>query len=431
MKELSHLKRLSEVKSNSGVKFLTSAAFPGSNCPLHTALALSGNVKGMSTLVVGTPECGTYSRIVVSKSENAQNELHWMYILDSNEVVFGCRSGLIQAVREMDKAGAKAVMLLLTCVPEVIGEDIEGIVHEIQPQVSARLTYVQMGHFKCNSYPYGTWKTLLAFGSLMEMSQARSETINILGRGPEEDHIPMPVLLAELEKKGFGLRLLAPKSDIEDFIAAPDAKLNLVLSPFMNPLAEMMEKRYKVPFLNLHEAYDVCDIDNLYTHIAKLLRINWSHELFESRDEALSLHHRAKEVFNGLRYVMTRIGPLASLPLVRYLSQFQMKPLLLHLEEFYPNDRTLAESLNTRGMNPQICHMVNEDTDLPVIEHLAPDLCIGDLAEGKSTLPHVPHLYQLYGQIGYERTVMLLDRMLDSYKRSSQLKERRCSCGIA
>lgn len=168
MEELKHLKHLSSVKTNAGVKFLTPAAFPGNHCPMHTALALSSRVKGMSTLVVGTPECGTYSRNIVSGIKSEEGELHWTYILDSNEVVFGCRRGLIRTIKEMDKSGAKAIMIILTCVPEIIGEDIEGIVHEMQPEVSAQLTFVLMAHFKCNSYPSGYWKTLVAFGNLMK-----------------------------------------------------------------------------------------------------------------------------------------------------------------------------------------------------------------------------------------------------------------------
>ena len=69
MNELKHLKRLSAVKSNAGIKFLTPAAFPGNHCPMHTALALSSNIKGMSTLLIGTAECGNYSRSIIEKNK--------------------------------------------------------------------------------------------------------------------------------------------------------------------------------------------------------------------------------------------------------------------------------------------------------------------------------------------------------------------------
>ncbi|WP_353095137.1 nitrogenase component 1 [Tissierella praeacuta] len=415
MKKLKHLKRLSAIKTNAGVKFLTPAAFPGNHCPLHTTLGLSSNIKGMSTLVVGTSECGTYSRNLISQSKNKDGELHWMYILDSNEVVFGCRKGVIQAIKDMDKAGAKSIMIILTCVPEVIGEDIEGIVHEIQLDIKAKLTFVLVGHFKCNSYPSGYWKTLLAFGNLMEKSQASSNIVNVLGRSPEEEHIPMPELLTALEKRGFQLRMLAPKSDIKDFIESPNAILNLVISPFMNPMAEMMQNKYQIPFISLHEFYDVCEINSLYESVAEKLCISWDNEFDEVRQEAIELQNQVKNIFSGVNYISTHVGALDPLPLVLYLDQFNMNPILLHLDEFYPDDRKWAKVINEKGHNPMICHMVNDDADIHVLNDICIGFSFGELLKGKSQVPCIPYLYNLYGQIGYERTKLLLSGMLNAF----------------
>ncbi|HWQ78078.1 MAG TPA: nitrogenase component 1 [Anaerovoracaceae bacterium] len=429
MNELKYLKRLSEVKTNTGVKFLTPAAFPGNHCPMHTALALSSNIRGMSTLVVGTSECGNYSRNVIAKPKG--NELHWMYVLDASEVVFGCRKGLMEAIREMDISGANVIMLILTCVPEVIGEDIEGIVREMQPQINATLNFVQMGHFKYNSYPSGYWKTLAAFAGLMKPQKTRSDMINILGRSPEEDHIPIPKLLTALMEKGFYLRCLAPKSDIEDFIAAPDARLSLILSPYMNPLAEVMRQKYQIPFISLHETYEVSEINDLYKSVAEILGIVW-HGAFEKlRLQALSLQNRVREAFCGTRYISTHRNALMPLPLALYLTEFQMEPLLLHIEEFYPDDRKWAKALLEKGRNPLICHMVNEQADAPVLERLQPDFSFGEIPAGTGQIPCAPYLYELYGQIGYERTVLLLDRMIHTLKSTERQKTRRDGYGTA
>ena len=145
---LKHLKPVSRMKSNASVKFLNAGAYPGNHCPMHTALALSAKIKGLSTLLIGTAECTTYARMVIPEPRGEHGECHWMYLLDSHEVVFGCRKGIIDAINQMDQEGPEAILIIITCVPEVIGEDIEGIIHEIQPQVNARLTFVLMWHFK-------------------------------------------------------------------------------------------------------------------------------------------------------------------------------------------------------------------------------------------------------------------------------------------
>ncbi|MPM14894.1 hypothetical protein SDC9_61258 [bioreactor metagenome] len=416
MDDLSHLKRLSAVRTNAGVKFLTPAAFPGNHCPMHTALALSSNIRGMSTLVIGTSECGGYSCNVIARAKEFGDALHWMYVLDANEVVFGCRSGVAEAVRKMDRAGAKSIMLIWTCVPEVIGEDPEGLLHELQPQVGARLCFVQMGHFKCNSYPSGYWKTLRAFADLMEPQAQRPDTINILGRSPEEEHVPLPELLTLLQKRGYNLRMLAPKSGIEDFVAAPDAVLSLVLSPYMNPLAEEMLTRFHVPYISLHEAYSVQAVDGLYAAVGSALGISPADEFSQTRRSAETLERRVSDMLFGTRYLTTHRNALAPLPLALYLAELGMEPLLLHMEEFYPDDKKWAAALLQKGQNPLLCHMVNEKADAPVLERLGAQLSFGEIPESSGKIPCVSYLYELYGQIGYERTALLLTRMLAAFE---------------
>lgn len=64
MNDIKHLKCLSAVRSMAAVRQLTPAAYPGVHCPMHTALALAANIRGVSTLLIGTAECGYYSRNV-------------------------------------------------------------------------------------------------------------------------------------------------------------------------------------------------------------------------------------------------------------------------------------------------------------------------------------------------------------------------------
>ncbi|HWP50496.1 MAG TPA: nitrogenase component 1 [Clostridia bacterium] len=429
MNELQHLKPLSAVKTNGGIKFLTPAAFPGNHCPMHTALALSSNIRGMSTLVVGTSECGTFSRNVITRSPNRHNALHWMYVLDANEVVFGCRQGVIEAIYQMEKSGAKAIMLIFTCVPEVIGEDVEGIIREMQPQIKARLSFVQMPHFKCNSYPSGYWKTLAAFAEIMEPRETRPNVVNILGRSPEEDHIPLPALLNALIKRGFHLRMLAPKSDIEDFIDSTDASLSLVLSPYMNPLAELMQQRFQVPFISMHETYSGTEIGRLYESVAQTLGIDWDGEFEEQRTNILLLESHTANVFRGASYIATHRNLLSPLPLALYLTELQMEPLLLHMEEFYPDDRKWAKALLNKGKNPLLCHMVNEPADAPVIERLGSDFSFGEIPAGTGVIPCATYLYELYGQVGYERTELLLQKMLDAAKHINNSSTGRAGHG--
>ncbi len=362
-------------------------------------------------MLVGMPECTTYSRLFNPRPEGSQGELHWLYVLDAQEVVFGCRNGLMAALRTMDKAGAKAILLIVTCIPDLIGEDIQAMIREVQPELAAPITCVQLGQFKNISYPPGSWKTMEALGTLMTATATDVRRVNVLGRAPGEEHIPLPSLLPALASQGLKLRYLAPGASLEDFQSAPDAVLNLVVSPFMQPLAARMEREFGVPYIALHTLYAVESITKAYSALAEQFGLAWDETFARERQEALAWQNQAAARLKGLRYIFCpRID--IPLPLSVYLTGLGMEPLLLHLEEYYPEDRDYARELTARGHNPWVCRMVNAHADLPVLNKLAPDLCFGYLPVAGQTISCVPDLLDFYGQVGYSRTSRLLQRVL-------------------
>lgn len=417
MNELVHLNCLKAVKSNAGVKLLNSCAYPGSHCPLHTALVLAGEIKGLSTLIIGTPECTNYSRLVVPWPIGENGELHWMYTLDSNEVVFGCRRGLIDSIHKMSDAGAKAIMIIATCVPELIGEDIEGLVHEVQPKINSKLCHVMLGHFKCNSFPSGSWKTLVAIGQMMGVAEKRTQTVNILGRSPKEEHEPMPSLLQFMIDSGVKLRFLAPGASFDCFMQASDAMLNIVTSPFARPLAEMMKERFYIPFVSLHNSYSIAEIDSAYTTVSQILGISLSQHFEGERMNAEKLQAQVQVMANGRSFVIGPIGLAMSIPIAVYLTELGMLPLLLHVEEWYQEDKEWSTKLLELGHNPPVCHMASGLLDLQVIKKINPDIYIG-MTRGinEKILDTVPYIQDLYGKIGYEKIISLMEKVLVTLK---------------
>lgn len=411
MDSIKHLRCLSAVKSMGTVNQLTPTAFPGNHCPMHTALSLGARIKGVSTLVIGTAECGYYSRNIPLSSPYATHGLHWTYLLDSKEVVFGFRNGLIDAIKEMDKAGANVILLLATCVPELIGEDIESICFEIQPEVSAMLIHIPLGNFKCGSYQPGYWKTLLALGKVIEKADTKTRVVNIMGRSATEDHIPMPEIVAFLECHDVPLRFLAPDSSLEEFVLAGAALLNISLSPFMNPLAEWMAKEHDVPFISLHDVYSIREIKNTYSQIEKHLGLEINKYFIAMQKKAKNVQKNAAVRLSNIQYISANIGALQPLPLSSYLSELGMSPIMIHMEEFYPSDTQWKERLIGQDKNPIICLMLNEQADMPLIKALCPDMVFGDWGGRSLIHPKTVHLLDLYGQAGYERTIEILERI--------------------
>lgn len=403
MELIKHLNKLDRVVSNAGIKFLTPSAAPGSHCPLHTAVALSSNIKGVSTLVVGTYECGHYSRNVIPKDSK---DLHWCYVLEDNEIVFGARKGLISAIEQMEKHGAKHIMIISTCVPELIGEDIEGIVLDIEQQTSSKLSFVNLPHFACNSYPGGTWKVLNALSRFIEQPKDMEKSaVNILGWIPEENH-KTPEIVNVLEKYNIKMRYIAPGMEIEDIVKSSDAKLNIVLSHLTNELAQKITNKYEVPSVNLFDKYTSKSIEESYEQIFDILEIEDA--IFTSK--RLQLEQLEDKInLTNKRYVMESIGMVQPFPIIDYLYKFGAVPLLIHVEDYNPSDKKYIEILINQNINPYVAHMVNVTEDNKIISSFPCDFIIATHLEKLENIPYVSFIDLIYDMSGYDRSIYFLN----------------------
>ena len=405
---LTHLKKLSAVQSNKGVHFLTPSASPSSHCPMNAAARLAGSIQGLSSLVIGTQECAYYSRLVLRDPYGKDGALHWMYVLDANEVVFGCREGLGQSLAEMDQAGATDILLIVTCLPDLIGEDMEAMVYELQPKLGARLIPISVPHFGCNGYPSGIWRTLEAIGGIMRRQAVIPRSVNLLGLQPAA--ASKAPLLHALSDAGVIGRGLGPDSAMNEFLLAPDAALNIVLSPYMAPLANRMSKDFGTPFVCLQDRYGIEDIDMAYSRMGEILGLDWGDAFTDGRNALLAAQKGADGRLRGLGFLAddSSIDPV---PLSAYLGTLGMKPLLLHVEEFYQEDRHWAQVLHAQGYDPWICHRVNDLAEAPMFETLRPEFILGRVSALGREIPYVDQLQPINGIFGYERTIWLLGKM--------------------
>lgn len=407
---LEHLKPLSKIKSNEGINFLTPGVFRGNHCPMRIASVISKDIEGLSSLVVGMEECTIHSRLFSSKPEGANGELHWLYVLDSNEVVFGCREGLLGALRKMDKEGAKAVLIIVTCVPELIGEDIEGIIYEANSELDMNITFVKLGQFKNPSYPSGSRKTMEALGKFIIPREKYIKRVNILGRNKDEEHIPMPEILLKLEEN-IKLCYLAPETPLSTFENSGDSVLNITVSPYMVPLARKMEKDFDIPYITLHDLYDAESIGRAYLEIGNILGIELEDHFALEKERLILLENEVGKKVKGLKTILApRID--TPIPIAAYLSKLGMEPLIIHLEEYYSEDKKNIEKILSMGYDPLVCRMVNIEREATLLKNLSYNISFGYLPNN-SDRAAIPDMLDFYGQVGYERTIKLLDRILN------------------
>jgi len=398
------LNRLSVITSNKGISILNPPASPGSHCPMHTALAIVRGVKGISTLVVGIPECGYYSRYVV-RNKAEEKELHHTYVLDENEVVFGCREGVMEALHEMNREGAEAILVIMTCIPELIGEDIKSIVHEMQDMIDSKILPVSIPHYKHNGYETGYTYTMQSFINLMEERTTNPSQVNILGNVKGAD---VDTIRTVLEGK-FSINEMGQPLNLESFRAAPAGKVNLVFSRFAVSLAEEMEQKYKIPWISFYDSYTTEDINACYKQLEDILEVNINNR-FEPVRKAIS--EKEEYLFHtiaGIKYISTDAG-IDTLAIADYLKNLGFEPELLHLEEYERRDKVIQERILESNYNPYVCYVSNiQDLDRYIGE-LEARFSLGGVGNGlqEKGIKGIP-IRMLGGLTGYDRTLKLLE----------------------
>lgn len=409
--EFGHLRPLSRVKSEKNIKFLTPAVYSGGWCPMRVACNICEEIEGLSYLMVGMPECSIHSRGMTSLPEGEHGELRWLYVLDADEVIFGCREGVMDALRTMDAAGARAILMIATCVTDLIGEDFEGIIREIQPQLRARLSYVTLGQFKNFGSGAGAMKTAEALGTMMEPRERKPRQVNALLSQPWHSRntpVEYPLIVGALEKMGVSVRRLAAGATLNDYLAAPDAALNLVLTAYDQPLAARMEEKFGIPYAPLHSAFSVAQTDAVYAQIESALGVELKTEFAPWRRKAAELEDRARRELPGLRFtLLTEVDMPVALAL--YLTELGMEPLLIHIGDLHREDELYGKKIKALGYDPLVCRIMYQDKDVALIrDALGPDVSFGYLKEPLEGFPCVEEMGDHFGITGYERTVGIL-----------------------
>jgi nitrogenase molybdenum-iron protein alpha chain len=161
----------------------------GSICLLLVALAILNSLPETVVLVHGAVGCGScaHSQNANTRSGgavrfgSAKDGIWLSTALNEVDVISGAEGKLREAIREADaRYRPKTIAVVSGCVPGLIGDDIDGVIAEIQPHVSARLVPVH-----CEGFKTKIWAT--AYDAVYH-----GVGRNLLSqRLPEEDRLPL------------------------------------------------------------------------------------------------------------------------------------------------------------------------------------------------------------------------------------------------
>ena len=147
---LHNIRRLSEVNEQRDIKPLMATSFPGTHCPLMGVLMTVRQLPEAVTVIVGTDECTYYSKLLANmKIFGSLKGSCVSVVIDDYDVTFGTIKKTKKAVAEIFEAGApKCIVLVTTCVLEIIGDDYDALVDELEERYHVPILLVRTEHFQ-------------------------------------------------------------------------------------------------------------------------------------------------------------------------------------------------------------------------------------------------------------------------------------------
>lgn len=402
--------RISEITNNHGIHFMGTYTSKMSHCPMHTALSLCRRMKDLSSLVVGMPECSFYSGYVTDDINTAEDVCHYSYVLDSNEVVFGCREGVKEALEQMQKDHARYVLLIMTCIPALIGEDLQQLAEEFSKENTMQVTVVDMSHYKRNGYLSGYFLGLRSLICLLpnpkNQENIQSNKVMLLGASQKEESCE---LLQWIKQNKYEADFVGESLAWDQIKAMTTSKLNIVLDMQYLLLAQEIYAKFAIPYISIADAFFAEEIKHGYESIQNLLQIE---EIFlpKQYEKLRILEQQEKHTWEGKEIVLLYPN-MEAISLCNYLAGFGVKVNAMHLEEYQDFMKEEKAKLLASKMDPIVFYQATKDIENELKEQeITYDKLIGQ---------HQMKTMQFLEQGGYQRSIEWISYFKEEMKHAT------------
>ncbi|WP_394867432.1 nitrogenase component 1 [Paraclostridium bifermentans] len=374
MYSLDILNKLDEINEDKDIKSLSHAIFPGTHCPLFGVMLTASYIKNMPVLVVGTSECTYYTKNFAYHRQKGKDSVYSL-ALKEKDVVFGAQVKVEKAIRQIvEIEEPDAIMIVTTCVPELIGEDYSSIEYSLSDEINIPIFVVNTEHFKCNSHIPGMIRALKSLGNAMNKPKY-NEGVNILGH--RQSDVEKTELVSILKSQGIKINTVIPsKCDIEDIKNASNVKLNIVTDMIAIDLAKYMKEKFSIDYIYFDKHMSKNIIFENYHKLSKILDIDFNKKLTQQRKEYDELFLKLSEILKGKKLIYGNT-PMMAFETVDFLSDLGAIPVFVQVRELYEQDKIFKKNLIEKGFNPYVSRIANIAPLRHLYDSIGADLYIG------------------------------------------------------
>lgn len=265
--------------------------------------------------------------VPVELGRPAQYNVNWLTTnLQQNDVVYGAGQKLKETILEAEQRySPKAIFILTSCTTGIIGEDIEGTVNGVQPQVKAKIVPIHCEGVRSRLVQTGYdafWHAVLKY-LVKEPQEKQEDLVNVASMLSYtwQDRLEIKRLLG---KVGLRVNFIPEFATVEQFEQLSEAALTAPICPtYTDYISRGLKKKYGVPYFLYPSPTGITNTDGWLREIGKYTGkeeeieklIAEEHEIWVPKMEAI------QEEFLKLRKDGEKVRILGSLGQGRLVNQ--------------------------------------------------------------------------------------------------------------
>ena len=375
------LTHLSNITAYDDISCPSKAIKRGMHCPLFGCILLTKYIADMPFLIVGTDECGFYGREIIKVvADDPLSYPVYTYSIEEKDVVYGCGERLLKSLQHIREIEAPAAICVVsTCVPELIGEDISGVVFEASRQLELPIIHCPAHNFGENSHVDGQSDLMAALGELMRPCERAEKSVNLLcGRGEADED---GEIIRWLAQNGVHICVRLPsRCSVADIQKAPSASLNIVTDPVGLKLAKKMQEQYKIPYILFGKYADPQRILSCYKSVQQHFGLREDPFQEKRAIQLQALWEQIGRCVERKQYIYSN-SPLISIDMILMLKRYGAKPLAYYVISKNDFERELFPELKHSATDPFVTLLADFGISERLIEAYKPDFYIGRLSE--------------------------------------------------
>lgn len=342
---------------------------------------------------------------------------------DQHNVILGGADKLREAIRKAeDRYHPKLIVIFCSCASGVIGEDIEGVVDEMQPSVNARIMPIHCEGFKSKMCSSGYDASFLSVSKyiLDDVKPEREEgLINLFAPTSvsAQDQKEMERMLGQI---GLHANYIPYFANLDNIRKIPNASASTsICRVFADEFMKQLSKDYDIPFSHTVMPIGILNTDRWYRGIAKITgKEDEVEEIIEKEHARIQPEiDKIKEVLEGKKAFLCG-GVGRTFAAASLISDYGMK--LVGMETPTLNDDTFEDlqyisSLHD-GFIVDIAQMQPYE-QVNLVKKLKPDLFFGwPTWTARLGIPTTHILDFKKPTMGYDGIVNLGKKIVDQYK---------------